>query len=333
MLKISHPRRTLLVAVAMIPVAVFFASRWVAIRRPQYIGVQPNMGRSIPLSSLPKLGIRLPIPASSSSYTPPIGGDAMQLSPDGRWLRAQYFGERMYIWDVEKRTHVACNLHQVKFSADSQTLTGVLVKPNVRGAHTFSVVLQTPDGHTLWISPPILIRESIIGVDFVGQAIQATGTKNIYLFDLKNGKLIQKSANPDKEVVAWYDGNSPISPDGSMIYTLWPWSRKERDTATKHQVRVSRVGTRTQLWSYPAKAIHGMGLTFLACSPKWEDGGKTLATIENDTLRLYDSQSGKLLLSQKNNLPAPLQSWAFTKDRSAVYLMDAKGEIFRQRLQ
>lgn len=86
--------------------------------------------------------------------------------------------------------------------------------------------------------------------------------------------------------------------------------------------------THRALWAHTAP-----GSISNFCYPNFDESGKTVTIIENDTLIVRDSRTGKVLLRHKNNLPAPLKSWAFTRNQNAVYLMDDKGEIFRQRLR
>ncbi len=112
-----------------------------------------------------------------------------------------------------------------------------------------------------------------------------------------------------------------LSPDKSLI---WVWF----NLLHRFDVRDAQTGKR--LWFSAPKDT---GFYTFSCEPLWEDGGKTLVTIEHDALIVRDGRTGKVLLWHKNNLPAPLRGWTFTKNRDAVYLMDAKGEIFRQRLR
>ena len=113
-----------------------------------------------------------------------------------------------------------------------------------------------------------------------------------------------------------------LSPNGKRLWVA---------LAKQNRFNILDAKTGRKLWSL--SSIKSPGGQIFDRYPSWEGGGETLATIENDTLILRDGSTGQVLLRHKNNLSAPLRSWAFTRDGNAAYLLDDKGEIFRQRLK
>jgi len=310
-----------------VPVAIFFAARSVASWRPQPIGVQPVDYRE-----------------------DEMGDEFLTLSPDEKWLAStDNMAGGGFIWNLDTNSKRILNGYQVKFSKDSHL---VATNPTQWDEQNDPIMLevQRTEGSSLW-KRKLSQHERLIGFSEDGQL--QTNQENLrHFFDANTGKLI-RTLPP--EVLPWRTtktGDETHEPTNIIAYVPLGASKPEYSfqTTNKYDVwslsadksclcvslyylarfNILDAQTGKLLWFYTSKNADS-GTFF--CYPNWEDGGKSLATIENDTLIVRDARTGKVLLSHKNNLPAPLKSWAFTKDGSAVYLMDAKGEIFRQRLR
>ncbi|BCM89695.1 hypothetical protein IAD21_01542 [Abditibacteriota bacterium] len=172
-------------------------------------------------------------------------------------------------------------------------------------------------------------REFALNADYISVSF---GRKNELIvttnhgsraFDPNTGQEIKLLPNSLNWVRLYRDDyvTPPLTPDKKRL--KWICQNFERFDIVDAQ-------TQQKLWSYAVSRLDG-GMYF--CNPRFEEDGKSLVTIENNSIVVRDSRTGKIIFSHKNNLSWPLKAWAFTKDRSAVYLLDAKGEIFRQRLR
>jgi len=278
------------------------------------------------------------------------GGQFLVLSPDAQWLVSWDDSEGDgLIWNLETNSNRALIGSEIKFSADSHLLaTNSIIS---RFPYLVGVLgVQRPEDFPLW-KRLLLKDERIVG--FSGnERIEAQGEHLRRIFDANSGKII---LTLPLEVSRWEakDKDDKVNEPSKMPFRVPIGASKPNSlikstclydalllSPNKQQLWVSLYDlnrfdildgqTGKRLWFYISKQATNGGF---GCYPSWEDGGKSLATIENDTLIVRDARTGNVLLSHKNNLPAPLKSWAFTKDRSAVYLMDNRGEIFRQRLR
>jgi len=322
----SKPRLWTAVGVA-VPLVIFFAARSVASWRPQRIGVQP----------IGYVGSE-------------IRSELLTLSPDNEWLAScGDVDEDASLWNLSTRSKRRLNGDRIEFSADSH-LVAIEKSDSTDYVSNVSVEVQLIQGTSSW-KRKLNSDEYIVG--FSGNKEVQTKTEHSRRFyDANNGKLLLTlplEVSPWKEEERAGKSNIPHSiisyiPAGASKsrysfettneYDGWTLSPDKQQlwVSLNHLNRFDILNAQTgkRIWFYTSKNVDSA--TFF-CDPHWEDGGKSLATIEDDTLILRDARTGKVLLSHKNNLPAPLKSWAFTKDMGAVYLMDNRGEIFRQRLR
>jgi len=310
-----------------VPLAIFFAARSVASWRPQRIGVQP-----------------LEVPSSEQS------SHFLNLSSDEKWLVSSNMSDGTgFIWNLSANSKRKLEGGEPTFSNDSRLLATVLNR-YVKRDSSDVLVVQRPEGGIVW-KRRMMQGEQLM--NFIGDKEIYTNTDYLrFCFDSQTGKQLctlppetsrwkeirQSRTNgatsskisyfavgASKPTYSFttsspYDSHIP-SPDEQQMWVA---------LCAPKRFDILDAQTGKRLWFYTSNDWDSGEFT---CFASWEDGGKSLATIENDTLILRDARTGKVLLSHKNNLPAPLKSWAFTKDKSAVYLMNNRGEIFRQRLR
>jgi len=325
--KFSGKQRLWAAVGVAVPLAIFFAARSATSWRPHLIGVQPIIFGSSEIRS-----------------------ESLILSPDDKWLVSCEDGQgAAFIWNLNTNLKHKLSGSRAKFSEDSRWVA----MGSYTGHEDIPVTLmevQLTDGSSLWK------RELPLDAEFSsfagGKEVQTWEEHSRCFYDANTGKLLRTLP---LELPPWRTTNPPSIERGSgWMISYFPngatkprYSLKTTDyqdrwelspdksrlwVSLSHFNRFDVLDARTgkRLWFYASKSVNSGRFS---CYPAWEEGGKKLATIENDVLVVRDSRTGKVLLSHPNNLPAPLTSWAFTKDGSAVYLMDTKGEIFRQRLR
>ncbi len=258
------------------------------------------------------------------------GNQFLKLSPDEMWLASSRGSEgegQDLLWNLQTKLKHQLIGDYIEFSSDSRLLA--FQTRTINGNNRFIVEVQRVEGQTVR-KFETSEEETLKG--FVPQS-HLVRTQSLHAerdYDLRTGNVIHvyplsksfwktNSESSVRDKNDYKDLN--LSPDRHQMWV-------SHNNVNRFDILDARTGK--CLWSYSTKDADAEEFF---CYPSWEDGGKTLATIENDTLLVRDSQSGKVLLRHKNNLPVPLKSWAFTKDRHTVYLLDAEGEIFRQRLR
>jgi len=303
-----------------VPLAIFFAARSAASWRPHMIGVQPNIDDSA------------------------ITEKFLILSPDGKWLASRgYHDEDGVIWNLNTSSKRQLCGNRIAFSNDSRFII-TDTDPSTDENSSRLLEVQSAKGSSLW-KRKLPFSQTLVGSSG-DKEIETKTDHSRRFYGLITGKIIRvlpsessswKSIECECDTISYFPigSSKPAYSFGTTNkYDTWSLSPNKQQLWVSlgelNRFDILDAQTGKRLWFYTSNdADEGQ----FACYPHFEDGGKKLATIENDALVVRDSGTGKVLLSHKNNLPAPLKSWAFTKDGSAVYLMDAKGEIFRQRLR
>ncbi|RYX85040.1 hypothetical protein EON83_07275 [bacterium] len=340
----SSPKQKLLITLGIVvPVAIFFVAHSAASWRPQLVAQQSDV-----INSWNR------------------GSHFLQLSPDEKWLIAEDDDQRTStLWDLTgKSKNRTLQGTDATFSGDSQ-LVATYDAPSQElylsdSAHQkwhrhitevmeLSQMSFAPDnlrlqyrtgnpngvdtnlGDLLVVGDLLVTLDAQTGKELSRKALKANIWQSQSLdqgekIDPNAGQKISRiNSDATKLIFSLHTSNSfdrwEAAPDGRHVWlSLAKFYRFDiRDAKTGHK-----------LWSYSSNDINGGEF---ACYPLWDKDGKRLSTIENNTLVVRDSHTGKVLLSRKNNLPAPLKSWAFTHDRKTVYLMVRDGRIFRQRLK
>jgi len=272
-----------------------------------------------------------------------------QFSPDGRKILTASADRLVNIWDTDtEKLLLTLAGHADRVSSCSFSPDGSLVAS--AGADNTVRIWNAESGQLLQL---ITGHEEEIGATHAcsfspdGRQVITSGVdKTIGIWDASTGQLIRRIKNQDP-----LDAALP-SPDGRLLYTVGARISIQEVESGKllgqfNNIRVRVVAISPDghflvsasgfsLWVWDlvhgkaAMELKGHGFTVTACAIS-PDAKYIASTADDRTLRIWDSQDGKLLVQR--SFKQPLYSVGFHPWEPQLVCGDYHGDVFRLNLQ
>jgi WD40 repeat protein len=273
-----------------------------------------------------------------------------QFSPDGRKILTASADRMVNIWDTDnEKLLLTLNGHADRVSSCSFSPDGSLVAS--AGADNTLRIWNAESGQSLQI---ISGHEEEIGATHAcsfspnGKQVITSGVeKTLGIWETASGQFVRRIKNQDPLDAA------VLSPDGHLLFAVGGRGINVQEVETgkqlgqfgNYRVRavaispdgsflVSASGFSLWVWDILNRNAplelkgHGSTVTACAISP---DGKFIASTADDKSLRIWDSQDGKLLVSRP--FQQPLYSVGFHPWESQLVCGDYHGDAFRLNLQ